>query len=153
MSQESILANRVGGTVAVIIGLGAISEAVRLYPLSPSPLAGDHTMIGFTGLGLLVIGLFFILSSQTPRFKVDYPSGKLRYLILAVVGALFMYRYLIPVLGYLISTFITLFILLKIMGQFHWLHSLLGGAIFTFVVYLIFVLWLGYSFPAGIIGI
>lgn len=143
------MADRVGGGLAICMGILAITEAFRLYPQRISPFVGDHVMFGLLGSMMVIGGLLLIFVIRIPHYKVEFPRANTRNVMLIVFGLLLIYRFLLPYLGYLFATFIVSAALFKVMGSYKWYFSLLFGALLTGAMYGIFIVWLQMSFPSG----
>ena len=69
------------------------------------------------------------------------------------LAALFMYIVFLEVLGFLIGTFLLIFLLFKMTAPKRWLAPLVSSAIVVFFSYLIFFLWLKVPLPKGYFGL
>ena len=146
-----MISNRIGGVISVLLGGLAIQEAVRLYALRMGPY-GDHTLPGLVGVFLVLLGIL-VFYSKEKDFKVEFPSRKIGLKMLWTVVILFAYRFMLPILGYVISSFIAAFGLFKIMGAYNLLKSFSFSVALTVVLYLLFIYWLMMPFPTGIFNI
>jgi hypothetical protein len=68
-------------------------------------------------------------------------------LIIAVVGA---YAIVLEILGFILSTFLILFFLLKGIEPFKWRDAIILSLLTISFVYAVFGIWLQVPFPAGI---
>lgn len=150
MGQGS-MADRFGGMIAVLLGLMSGLEAIRLYPYRTAPFVGDHMIFGLLG-GLLIIGgilLTFVI--RIPAYKVTFPKLALLSVMIGVLALLFVYRFLLPLLGYAASTFFASVFLFKLIGSYRWRNSIVYAALLTTALYAVFVAWLQMSFPSGVL--
>lgn len=106
----------------------------------------------FTGLLLLVSGLVLL---KLPKNKKDRQSffqdnGNKRFwgMILALVGWLA----LIPLLGYVVVTFIAMVAFAKIMGLEGWGRPVVISLSTTIVIYIMFSYCFSVDLPVGMIG-
>lgn len=152
--MKYIVADRVAG--AILVGLGglAVTEAIRLYPLRIRAFVGDDTFVGGLGGILLILGVLFlfVFKPQDGDQPVKFPTGELRRKILVVLGLLFVYWLLLPIVGYSVSTLIIAVGLFRTMGSYSWLRCILFAAVLVTVFYAMFDLWLQTPFPQPTIG-
>jgi len=108
----------------------------------------------WAGVGLGVFSIILLVRSSLAKKE----GGGLRELIgkkwrnvVLVVGSLFVYAILLPSIGYLITTFGLLILLLGLLGRMRlWVR--VGGALIIAVsTYVIFDVWLQLQLPAGIL--
>ncbi|WP_199617074.1 tripartite tricarboxylate transporter TctB family protein [Paenibacillus alkalitolerans] len=145
-----MIADRIGGIISILFGSVAISEAVRLYPYRTDYFAGDHVLPAVVGALLVLLGLLLAFAAvKGEKFVATFPDKSTVISMLLSFGLLFVYWVIIPVLGYVISTLLIAIGLFKVMGGFRLIKSALFGALLTSVFYMIFIYWLGMSFPKG----
>ena len=70
-----------------------------------------------------------------------------RFILLCI--SLFVYTIAVKRLGFLLSTFLFVVFLLRLVETKKWWRTLLEGTLITIGNYLIFVEWLGLSLPRG----
>jgi hypothetical protein len=115
--------------------------------------------MGFTGfwtsalLGVLSLALF--LQSSVGRESLQAsphllgPSWKR---IVLVLGTLVAYSKFMPVVGYLIATFLLMVVLFWLVKGERWHRMLLIASLTAVVTYLVFSKWLGSPLPVGWFG-
>lgn len=69
-----------------------------------------------------------------------------------VVGGLVAYALTVEYLGYLLTTFLLMFVLFSLYDRKRWGLAIGGSLVVISVTYLIFCVWLKVQFPAGIFG-
>lgn len=84
--------------------------------------------------------------AQNVKWHIDW----LRFL--GIIGVSLAYAFLMPYLGYILSSFMFLTLILKLAGVKGWLKPLLIAAVTALVFYLIFKTGLSVKLPAGILG-
>ena len=84
---------------------------------------------------------------QKPLWK-GFRWGKV---ILILVG-LGVYAIVLDILGFILSTFLVLFFLFKVVEPVKWRDAIIGSLLTISVVYAVFGIWLKVPFPAGIFG-
>lgn len=66
-----------------------------------------------------------------------------------VVIALFVYFFLLPIFGYLITTFLLMVFLFGVLERKRWWVVLIGSGLVIGITYLVFEVWLMVQFPKG----
>lgn len=150
--MEHTTADRVGGTLTAWLGLLSVHEAIRLYPAGQGWLAGDHTFPALIGIGLFVLGTMIGAGFRAESFWIEKTGRKERRKMIGCVGILFGYVVLLPIAGYVLSTWLAGAMLFMVVGARHWLLSIFLSALLTLVLQFVFVEWLMMSFPKGIFG-
>jgi hypothetical protein len=138
------LLSLVGSVLAFQLGLGNIHK-----PGSGLVPFGTTTLLGLMSLGLTVKGLLGRKQAQESR---GFHGVKWGTLIL-VVGGLIGYAALFEPLGFVLSTFLLLTLLLSTIGRRNWWVTLVASFLIILGTYLVFSFWLGCQFPKGFIGI
>lgn len=141
--------NMASGLIAVALGVVVLRESVRMYGYRYDVLMGDHIMTGFTGVMMILLGLYLAFLGEPARTKAEFPAGKMRLRVLGVFGTLFVYAALIQVLGYTVASLIAGYLLFRIFGSFGRIGAVVGSVLLCVALYLVFVLWLGVPLPRG----
>ena len=104
-------------------------------------------------LGILSLILFLQASLQKKEIKTaPFFAGPLWTRILLVVIVLVVYSWVMPVLGYLISTFLLMTALFWILERRKIVFVFVSSILSTLVTYLVFSKWLNCQFPDGLFG-
>jgi putative tricarboxylic transport membrane protein len=145
-----------GGILWLIIGVGLVFGSVELE-LGSIQSPGPGFMPFMTGCVLALMGFLLAVKEirRNPGGQGDqgislrkfWPRG-LSSLLTALLYGVF-----IKDLGFLLSTFLLIFVLLKILGSRKWLSPFLISILTTVGSYLLFSVWLRIRFPAGLFGI
>lgn len=165
------------GFVAICLGVVAIVESVSVRALAPYGSGGDVlgpagylTVVGMLvavgGVAMAITGVISWLRSTTTTSFVmietasdeetdgDAPAGDVlperitgRWLLLWASLLTVAYVLLLPLLGFLVSTFIYVTPLSRVAGMKSWRGACLAGIILTAVLYLMFVVFLGMPLP------
>jgi len=109
-------------------------------------------------VGLIIVSAVLIIKSV---FERDQPSSEFKGLWrglawkknLFVLGALFLYVFLLEILGYVISTFLLMLFLFRAIKAQSWIVMIAGSAFTSLSTYFLFKFWLQVQFPVGILGI
>ena len=126
------------------MGTGEFSEpGPGLFPL----------LAGLTILIFSLISLVGSILSKTPKSPEGTDrEGRNALSVLYVLGILLVFRFILPVLGYIPTSFLTLVFLMKVVGGLRLLLTVVWSAIFTSASYILFARWIGVQFPRGILG-
>ena len=148
--------NIVSATLLFLFGLFALREGIRLglklgFKMGP----GFFPFVA----GVILSSLSLILLVQTaigegaqaqkvPFWKTQYGWLLLFLTLSAMVGYLLILDYV----GFLVSTFVLLLFLFKVIGGLKWWAAGFGSVTAAVVVYLIFGTWLQAYLPRGFLG-
>jgi len=120
-----------------------------------SPGMGFMTFGSSILLGLFSLLIFFrtFLKGEEAEISPIGFSGVMWKRILFVLIVLVLYVKLLPVLGYLITTFLLMTLLFWILKGSAWWWVLASSFITTLATYFIFSKWLNCQFPEGFFGL
>ena len=105
-------------------------------------------------LGLMALGQFGRSLLEPARERDDPASSPSRWSLVSVVlGALLGCGVALNPLGFVISVFLLMVVLLGVVGRKSWWATLTLSALIVTGAYLLFVKWLGVEFPRGPLGI
>lgn len=153
MKSNVFSEKNLGGYIAVFLGLLSLYEAKRLYAYSHDFVTGDHAFPGLIGVLLILLGFSLIFERMIENKKIEFPAGKTLIVLITSVVLLFLYCLLITFVGYVISTLVISIGLIRIIGNYRWIFSILTGGVITAVLYFIFIVLLKTPLPSGIFGI
>jgi putative tricarboxylic transport membrane protein len=140
----------------VMLGIAAFicMESLRL-PLGSWRDPGA----GFLPLGSgICLGILSIVAYFQARFRAGedvwrpWYSRERRKSLLIILGVLFIYSLILEFLGFMLSTFILLFMLFRLVERQKWVVAVGGSAIASIVSYAVFQVWLKTQLPRGIFG-
>lgn len=148
-------ADIIGGVIAILFGIFAITQAAQLDYWSrfgPGP--------GFVPLwtSIIIAGGGILLTIQAIRKRVTAVSTldgeKVKGLInVAIVALLSMIAaVMMSVVGFTASMFVYVAVLVGGIGKHKWHVGLLTGAITAISFYVVFARWLQVPLPTGIMG-
>jgi len=106
---------------------------------------------GLLGILSLVLFLQTVFKSEKSKTEPLF-SGYLWKRVLFVLIALLIYAKLMPVVGYLIGTFLLMSLLFWIVRGQKWWWVLVSSFLTTFATYYVFSIWLNCQFPEGLLG-
>lgn len=139
----------------LVVGIGiAISSLKYGFGTLHEPGPGFITFFAGAILTLLSLSLFFSsLRDQKDRsgfqnLWAGLEPGKVLYVTVLLVA----YAFLLKPIGFLISTFILLFLLFRVKGTYRLKTIFLISFLVTVGSYIIFEIWLKAQLPKGILG-
>ncbi len=142
------------GLIWFALGSGMAIQGINMG-LGYSHLPGIGFMPCLVGssLGLcgLILTIWVTLKEKENDDKI-WEGQNWKNLVLSILS-LFVYAFLMEGLGFLITTFLFQFFLLKLTAPKRWLRPLLSSLLIALCCYLIFSMWLKVSLPKGFLGI
>jgi hypothetical protein len=110
----------------------------------------------FFWIGIIMAGLSILVLVQAVRLGPK--AGAMKALwsgirwpqLISVLLSLFLYGLFFNFLGFILSSFLLLLFLFKAVEPQKWSVALLGAVLSALVAYLVFQVWLGSTFPAGL---
>ena len=140
------------GSALFLMGLGAFMawQAKKLTVGTPSfPGPGFFPFC----LALLLIGIAAVIFFQGLKQKPAEREAGLRWQrVVLALAAIFVYAFVLEPLGYLLSTFFLMILLLKLMSKKPWWYSPGLASLISLVSYLLFRISLQLALPRGILG-
>ncbi len=137
--------------LAVALGVTAAGANLGLGSLSDP---GSGFMIFWVGAAMAVFSsatLIIALRQPATSGLAALWSGTRWIKVPYVTVLLILYAWLLPTLGFLVTTVLLLFALFKTVEPQGWGPSLLGAVVSTAAADLVFHRWLGTQLPAGIL--
>ncbi len=138
----------------LLVSIAVFVESLRLGIGQVHDPGRGFVTFGASGiLGILSIALFLRAclrkeeGERAPLF-----AGKMWQRVLFVLISLAVYSRFLPVLGYLISTFIFMNLLFWVLERKRIPVIVLSSFLATLLTYLVFSKWLNCQFPDGLLG-
>jgi hypothetical protein len=123
------------------MGLGRFNEPKPgLFPFLIGILLG--------GISLFKFLTYFSLKGKDDHLPVAIPLKR----IFPLTVCLFLYTLFIYLLGFNISTFLLVFLLLVLLESKSWTYAMLISSTMVFCVHFIFKTWFKIPLPTGILG-
>ncbi len=152
--------NREKITGIFLLGLGlAVFLKSLTYPLGTlrRPGGGFFPLIA----SVLLMGLSALLTLHAFRGKeVDksfqfpfFPEKEAPRRVFLGFAGLLAYRYLLPVIGFAVSTAVFIFFLSRFLARYSWLMSVVFAVITAVISYYLFQVWLKIPMPMPYFGI
>lgn len=107
------------------------------------------------GIALVILGAVLAVSSRrgtAAESEGSWKELKWEKIVYSLVSVL-AYAFLLQPLGFLISTFILMFLLFRVVGDQKWFVVAAGSVITSLVTYLLFRVWLQVQLPSGLLGV
>jgi putative tricarboxylic transport membrane protein len=146
--------DRLSGLIFVVLAIGICIGSVKLdLGTLRTPGPGFFSFVAGAILGLLSLGVFLrsfkgASGGERERF---WPPSREAFNTLSALILLILYVTGINYVGFLIGTFLFMGIFLRIIERQRWLVVLLVSLLGTLISYAVFEVWLGISFPHGVI--
>lgn len=131
----------------LLIGLLFVIESMKIADSAYGSAVGPKIFPMWLGIMLILLSLRLLY--ETFKYKTDAKAKeKLQYkkFLIIFISAV-LYAFLLEKIGYVISTFLFLFIAFQTMERGRYLPSVLIAGVFSFGVYYFFVEFLGGSLP------
>jgi hypothetical protein len=139
----------------LLVSLSVFIESVHLGIGTPQNPGMGFLTFGASGL-LGILSLLLFLQASLQKDKMKAPSlfaGKLWKRILFILVLLILYSRTMPVLGYLISTFLLMTTLFWMLERKKIVWILGCSLLTTLITYFVFSKWLNCQFPDGLFGL
>lgn len=146
--------DRISSGFWFLVSVVVFTESVRLGLGSLHNPGRGFLTFGASGLlGILSMALFLQASLRKEERPEGSPWGQILWQrILSVLGALGLYSVFMPMVGYLISTFLLMTFLFWILER-RWTPWILASSLLSsLLTYLVFSKWLNCQFPEGLFG-
>jgi putative tricarboxylic transport membrane protein len=148
--------DRVFSFLWIALGIYQCAESVRLG-LGGMMEPGTGFMPFVLGLVMIVLASALFLESsieirKKPLAKISVWGDVYWKRVLYITVLMAAYAVLLPKLGYLLDTFVIMILLLKSGEPIKWPTAIIVGAITAGFSYILFGMWLGVSFPKGILS-
>jgi hypothetical protein len=138
----------------LLVSILVFAESIRIgVGTVQNPGMGFMTFGASGILGVLSLVLFF--QASLPKEDVPHKplfAGRMWRRVLFVLLALTIYARVMPILGYLISTFLLMSLLFWVLERKRIGFVLLYALLTTLFTHLVFSKWLNCQFPHGLFG-
>ena len=130
------------------IVFGAASAAYA-WSLGMVGVAGPESGLFPFIASVVVSGVGIILLLRPSSVALDFPRGRGLYRVLGVIAGLVVMAAGMPYLGFSVTSFITMIILLRAVDQSSWLSAVTLAFLSTASVFWLFGQMLGMALPRG----
>ena len=131
---------------------GAIVLGSLRLPLGGPQNPGPGFLPLLVGVLLLALSVALLVRSARSREKKKTgptAASSRRFKLVATTGALFLFAFAFPHLGFLITTIPLMIFLPRVIGELSWKVSLAIGFLTSLAMYALFKVWLKVQFPVG----
>ena len=138
----------------LLVSVAVFLESIRLGVGTLHNPGRGFLTLGASGiLGILALILFIQASLRKPEAgREPLFAGKMWKRIVFVLTVLWLYAWVMPTVGYLISTFILMLLLFWVLEKkkLGWVFA--SSVLSTLLTYVVFSKWLNCQFPDGLLG-
>lgn len=139
----------------LVFGLG-VAWAGQQLGLGPLEEPGAGFLVFWVGLFMALVAALMLLgtlrSSRSPDRIGELWRGARISTVALAVGALVVYAYLLPMLGFLVASAALLLLLFRTIDPLGWTGALAAAVLGAGGSYLLFKVVLGTQLPAGLVG-
>ncbi|RJQ60180.1 MAG: tripartite tricarboxylate transporter TctB family protein [Desulfobacteraceae bacterium] len=137
----------------LLVSILVFAESLRLGAGTlQNPGMGFMTMGASAILGILSLVLLAQTSFRKEQREAPAPSWGMWQRVVFVIAMLTVYSLVMPRLGYLISTFVLLSVLFRILEEKKTWSIFVAAFLATLLSYVVFSKWLNCQFPDGLFG-
>jgi putative tricarboxylic transport membrane protein len=148
-------ADRISGFFWLLFSVVASIESYRLG-LGTLHQPGPGFLFFWTGIAMVIMSIVVIIRAWGLLKAGEAPSSifeKENLLkIVFVLLALFLYAFLMEILGFILITLLLFLFLLGMIEKKSWYFTLFVSIAVTVIAYLLFETWLKSQLPQGILG-
>lgn len=144
------MAERALNIIWIVVGIAIAAVAPR-YTIMTAMGPGGGLVPMVAGLVVACCGLLLLLRPTAPS-PVDWPSRSAWMRMAAIAGGLATITLLMPRLGFILTVFPIVILLIQAVERKSWWSALLTSAIATIGVYFLFTRLLASTLPRGPLG-
>lgn len=144
----------IAGAVLFLVSLLLLYQSSRLQMVYGKSIPGTGFLpfwLSVTMVGLSLLLMINGLRHGVAPAAIRWPKGRGLLQVLIALGALVAYTFLVTVLGYVLSTFAFLLLLVGMLSSYRWYTVLAFSLATALSMYLVFGVWLQMSLPKGML--
>jgi len=149
---RGLRADTLTSALALAIALFIVHHGIELE-IGTTSDPGSGFILFWTGLIMAALAVGVMVHSLLPtgdRTTIGAPFATIRWgKVLYVTGLLLVYTFVLPTLGFILTTTILLLVLFKTVEPQGWTTAVIGSVLTTGAAWLVFVHWLGTQLPVG----
>lgn len=142
----------VSGTVVFLFSAFLFQESTKLQRMYGTSIPGTGFLPFWLSLGMAGLSLLLVVNAarrQTAPSSIAWPAGRGLAWILSTIVALGAYVFLMTVVGYILSTFALMAMLVRMLSSYRWYTVAAVSLATSLCVYAIFAMWLQMELPTG----
>lgn len=147
-------ADVVSGAILLVASAVFFYQSTKLEMMYGSSIPGTGFLPYWLSLGMVLLSLLLIvggLRGSASRTSIQWPSGRGLVWIVSALAALAAYTLLVNVVGYILSTFAFLVVVVRMLSTYRWYAVISFSLAASVGMYLIFATWLQMSLPTGLL--
>jgi putative tricarboxylic transport membrane protein len=146
----------IGSILMILVGIYVAAGAVKLGIGSVNkPGAGFIFLwlaVILASLAMIDLVTTILENKRTSAIRKPLWKGFRWGKVILVLAGVGVYAIVLDMLGFILSTFLVLLFLFKVVEPFKWRDAIIGSLLTISVVYAVFGIWLKVPFPSGILG-
>lgn len=144
------MVQRDAAVAALALGFGAAAayESAKL-PFGTVHGPGPGFFPWWTSILIAVLALIFLAQTLAAHAKTAVESGGRIAKVLAILGVLALYTFMVETLGYPLCTFLLVLFMLRVTDPQRWPVALGMAALTAVGSYVVFAVWLSVPLPRG----
>lgn len=145
-------ADIISGMIILTVSLLLFYQSSKLEMVYGKSIPGTGFLPFWLSLAMIFLSLLLIVNGvrkSHPSTGLKWPSGKGLYWILTTLGALIVYTVMVNVVGYILSTFAFLLLLVRMLSSYRWATVIAFSLAASVGLYSVFALWLQMALPTG----
>lgn len=142
--------DRIWGIVILIFGGAYLMEGIRIPPAAFGDPLGPRIFPTILGISMAACGAYLLIKPE-PRGAQPILVRRSFIQVLILCALLILYAIGLPWLGYLLATFLLVWVAARIMGERSFIRGLVISAAFSAGVYFLFTKFLTIPLPRGLL--
>lgn len=147
-------ADQITGLVVLLFSLAVLFET-RKMPMVYVVTTGPGFLPFWLSLAMACLGVLLLFTGLRRPLsedqKIAWPGGRRLLLIGVTILGLLAYTYLVSIVGYVVSTFAFVSLLVWLLGSYRFYLAATIGLGTAVGLYLVFGVWLEVSLPKGLL--
>lgn len=148
-------ADQVVAAIVILVAVVVLVESRSLELFAGSGLGPGFApvalAIALVSLGVLLLIVATAQPSDSPA--ICWPRGRPRLVVGLTIADLFAYPCLIPLVGYIVATFIFMWPIVWLFGRYRWYTATAAALALSVGMYVVFELVLSTQLPSGALPI
>ena len=145
-------ADLIAGIVLLAVSVLMLYQSSQLEMTYGKSIPGTGFLPFWLSIAMVILSVLLIVNSVRGKIsseKLGWPKGRGLSWILITLGGLGAYAVLVAIIGYILSTFLFLLVLVKMLSSYRWYSVVAFSVLTSFALYSVFAVWLNMSLPRG----